>query len=294
MIYRGRFAPSPTGPLHAGSLLTAVGSYIDARANNGQWLVRIEDLDQPRSQPGAETQILEALEAYHLHWDGAVIRQSERTALYQSVLEQLIDQGAAYPCTCSRAELSARNALHHYDRHCLKNPLQPGRNQAYRLLAQGSAEFTDRLQGRQLSPAGQCGDFVIFRRDGYFAYHLAVVVDDQRQNISQVVRGSDLLEETAKHILLQRTLNYPTPSYLHLPLVLASDGQKLSKQSFARPLPLGEAEKRQQLCSALSRLGQQPPAELQSMEIDEILSWAITHWNIKRIPKNGVYSHEQD
>ncbi|GGC00209.1 glutamyl-Q tRNA(Asp) synthetase [Marinobacterium zhoushanense] len=283
----GRFAPSPTGPLHSGSLLAALASYLDIRAQQGRWLLRIEDLDPPREVAGASDQILYALERFRLHWDGTVSYQSQRLELYRAVLEQLQREGLAYPCQCSRKQLSERNALQHYDGHCRRHPPNRSALCAMRaVVCDSEFQFDDRIQGRRIYTGSDApGDFVIFRRDDFFAYQLAVVVDDAEQGITQVTRGADLIDETPRQLVLQQHLGYKRPSYAHLPVLTNAQGQKLSKQTFARPLDLDETMISSQLLGALQLLGQQPPAELYEGLAEEILAWAIAHWQIDRIPK---------
>jgi len=285
MSYRGRFAPSPTGPLHAGSILTAVASYLDAKASQGTWLVRIEDLDPPRTQAGAEQAILQALEAYALEWDEAVLRQSERLSIYQDFTEQLLANQSAYYCSCSRSELKRRGALQHYDGHCLQHPPITVEQRAIRAKGGLSVGFTDLIQGSQ--DAEEVSDFIIVRRDGLFAYQLAVVVDDHLQQINQIVRGKDLLLETPKQqILMQRLKFSQVKNYAHLPLVLAKDGQKLSKQTFAKPVAMDIDNIRNTLIRTLFLLGLKPPSELIYNDLSDIYTWAITHWNINKVPKD--------
>jgi len=246
--YRGRFAPSPTGPLHFGSLVAALASHCDARHHGGAWLVRIEDVDEPRSRAGAEDAILRTLAAYGMRWDGEVVRQSERTARYASALERLVAQRAAYPCACTRAELAAAPAgpigEHVYPGTC-RDGVAPGNaaraQRSWRVRVDGphggAVEFADALQGRVRQDLPRdVGDFVVRRADGLFAYQLAVVVDDAEQGITHVVRGADLIASTPRQILLQRLLGLPTPSYLHVPVAIDPSGAKLSKQTGAAPL----------------------------------------------------------
>jgi glutamyl-Q tRNA(Asp) synthetase len=249
-IYRGRFAPSPTGPLHFGSLVAALASYCDARHNGGEWLVRIEDVDEPRSRAGAEAAILTALERYGFEWDGAVVRQSERTALYAEALARLAAVGDAFECACTRKELEAAPigpaGERVYPGTC-RNGIPPdraGRRQrAWRLRVGGDPratriEYRDRLTGRQMQQLDRdVGDFVVRRADGLYAYQLAVVVDDAAQAVTHVVRGADLASSTPRQIFLQRLLGLPTPSYLHVPVAVNAVGMKLSKQTRAAPLP---------------------------------------------------------
>ena len=254
--YTGRFAPSPTGLLHAGSLVAALASWLDAHAHDGQWRVRIEDVDTPRCLPGAGEQILEQLALCGLVPDGEVLWQSQRGALYQQALDRLVAQGLAYPCACSRKDIEAAQALP-TERH--KAQVYPGTcreglngkpARAWRLnvqavrAARGLSEitrWTDRRLDSQAEDVAQAvGDFVLKRADGLWAYQLAVVVDDAAQGITDVVRGEDLCDNTARQIVLQHALNLPTPRYLHTPLVLGANGEKLSKQNGAQALDLGD------------------------------------------------------
>lgn len=284
MNYRGRFAPSPTGPLHLGSLLAALASYLDARANQGTWLVRIEDLDPPRIQTGAEQAILQALTAHGLEWDEPLVRQSERLDIYQQKLNELLSQGKAFHCGCSRAELKAREALHRYDGYCKQN--LPSESKLCAVRAEGgiSPSFLDLIQGQQASE--QVADFVIFRRDGFFAYQLAVVVDDHLQGITRVVRGKDLLDEAPKQLVLQKKLGFSQLEYAHTPLILAKDGQKLSKQTFAKAIGVSKDQVRDQIITLLEKLNQNPPKDLIYNEIKDILSWATKHWKPAKLPKD--------
>lgn len=244
----GRFAPSPTGPLHFGSLVAALASCCDARAAGGRWLLRIEDVDLPRTRPGADASIQRTLEAYGFRWDGTVVRQSERTTLYRAALGALRDAGAVYPCACSRRALAAAavgaGGERVYPGTCRAGLVgsPPGAALAWRLAIEPGAAarvaFHDRLQGPQVQDlAADVGDFVLQRADGLFAYQLAVVVDDAAQGVTHVVRGADLLASTPRQIYLQRRLGYPTPSYLHVPVAIDARGDKLSKQTRAAPLP---------------------------------------------------------
>ena len=296
--YRGRFAPSPTGPLHFGSLVAAVGSYLDAKYHHGTWLVRIEDLDTPRCVVGAADDILRTLEAFGLHWDEEVIYQSQRTAAYAEALHKLQERGAVYPCCCTRREI-ADSALHGiegpvYSGTC-RNGVPPGRGgRAWRLRTnlvrhsresgnddiQNSAqiiEFDDALQSHITQNLERdIGDFVVQRADGLFAYQLAVVVDDAFQNITHVVRGADLLHSTPRQIYLQRLLGLRTPNYLHLPIAVNARGEKLGKQTLASPIDKNDAAAT--LLDALVFLNQQPPAELKSGNAEEVLEWVVAHW----------------
>src|SRR6266705_4185441 len=287
--YRGRFAPSPTGPLHFGSLVAAVGSYLEARWNRGRWLVRMEDLDRPREARGASKAILEMLEAYGFEWDGKVVFQSRRDAAYGAALKRLAHERAVFPCACTRREISdstvsaAGESI--YPGTCRKG-LPPGRPvRAMRVRVDNAViAFEDMLQGRiEQNLAREVGDFIVRRADGLFAYQLAVVVDDFEQSITDVVRGADLLASTPRQVLLQRLLGYPGPRYIHLPVAVNRSGEKLSKQTLARPLAIEDAP--EQLVRALRFLGQAPPADLAVADVAEIWSWARPSWRSDTIPR---------
>lgn len=259
----GRFAPSPTGPLHLGSLVAAVGSWLYARAEGGRWLMRIEDIDTPRVVPGSAEEILAALRRYALDWDGEIVWQSQRTSLYERAIAQLRAQGLVYDCACSRADLQRAasaplGAEAVYPGTC-RNGIAPGKvARAIRFRVPDEViAFDDRIAGRiEENVAERSGDFVVRRADGLFAYQLAVVVDDGEQGVTQVVRGADLLASTPRQIALQRALGYPTPVYAHLPLVTNPDGSKLGKRDGALPLPtLDDARVRETLALALHHLG---------------------------------------
>lgn len=288
-MYTGRFAPTPSGPLHFGSLIAALASFLDARAHGGRWLVRIEDLDPPRCRPGAADTILRQLEAHGLEWDGEVVHQSSRTEAYREALEALRRLGLAYPCTCSRTEIRAQSSRMGregpiYPGTCRMRPPIPGRQHAVRLDTRGAViDFTDRLYGpiRQ-DIENELGDFVIWRVEDIASYHLAVVVDDTWQGVTFVVRGADLLDSTPRQILLQRLLGLAEPRYLHLPLALAANGQKLSKQNLAPALALETSAR--ELVRALHFLGQSPEPELAGARPEEIVAWAIPRWRPEAIP----------
>lgn len=280
----GRFAPSPTGPLHFGSLLAAIGSYAEARSKGGLWLLRIEDIDPPREQPGAATNILRSLEAHGLHWDGPVLWQSQRSEYYEAALDLLRHQGDLYACQCSRSELARAGVI-----DCLGSCRSAGhREGAWRLRTAeaGNIRFHDRLRG-ELSEDIQhsCGDFVLKRRDGLYAYQLAVVVDDAASGVTEVVRGADLLDNTARQCWLMQRLSLPRPRYLHLPLVVSHDGQKLSKQNHAPALDNERAS--DNLWQALHCLQQQPPATLRTATVADILAWAVENWRTEAIPTHS-------
>ncbi len=289
--YRGRFAPSPTGPLHFGSLVAAVGSYLDARAHGGEWLLRIEDVDTPRNVTGAADGILATLAAYGFAWDGPVLWQSTRFAAYAAALERLLAAGLAYGCACSRKEI-ADSGSHPaidgglaYPGTC-RHGLPTGRTaRAWRLRVDDTATgFVDRLQGRILQHLeSDVGDFVLRRADGLFAYQLAVAVDDEFQGISDVVRGADLLASTPRQIWLQHCLGYATPRYAHLPVACNAVGEKLSKQTLAPALALGQAAA--QLVRALDFLGQKAPTALAAAPVATVWDWALAHWSFAAIPR---------
>jgi glutamyl-Q tRNA(Asp) synthetase len=286
--YRGRFAPSPTGPLHFGSLIAAVGSYLDARHHGGEWLLRIEDLDPPREVAGASDAILRTLETFGLHWDGPVVYQSRRDAVYSSALEELARKGYLFGCACTRREI-ADSAIRSeaglvYPGTC-RGGLPAGRRaRALRVrVEQRSMELVDRLQGslrQQLDR--EVGDFIIRRADGLVAYQLAVVADDADQQITHVVRGADLLDSTPRQLYLQQLLELPAPSYLHLPVAVDADDEKLSKQTFARDVIAGKGNSA--LLDVLTFLNQELPDSPRDASQDELRQWAIAHWKPGRIP----------
>jgi len=284
---RGRFAPSPTGPLHFGSLVAAVASYVDAKSSAGEWLLRIEDLDTKRNVPGAAQAFLRDLEALGFAWDGPVLYQSTRLAHYRQALERLRARGELFGCACTRREI-ADSALgvdgaRRYPGTC-RGGMPPGRSaRAFRLrVDHGVVCFHDRVQGRLCQDVAQAvGDFVLLRADGQFAYQLAVVVDDAAQGVSDVVRGADLLDSTARQIYLQRLLGLPAPRYLHVPVAANAAGEKLSKQTLATAVDV--AQPRPALCAALRFLGHAPPGELCRGNLAEIWAWAFANWDPARI-----------
>ncbi|MHB8914755.1 MAG: tRNA glutamyl-Q(34) synthetase GluQRS [Thiobacillus sp.] len=290
--YIGRFAPSPTGPLHFGSLVAALGSWLDARAAGGRWLVRMEDLDRPRCVPGAADTILRQLESYGLTWDGTVLAQSSRDEAYKLALQQLRESGAVYRCVCTRSQLSdaPRNAQGEtiYAGTCRGRAVDAHTPHAWRVRApEDVIRCTDRVFGEiAQSIAAEVGDFVVKRADSLFAYQLAVVVDDAHQHITHIVRGADLLWNTPRQIALQRLLGLPTPSYAHLPLVTNTLGQKLSKQTLAPALP--EHDQSQVLSEALGVLGHAPSSMLLNAPPMELLASARVHWRIEAIPTQST------
>lgn len=292
-MYLGRFAPSPTGPLHLGSLVAAVGSYLEAKSNQGQWLVRMEDLDPPREQPGAASQILRTLENCGFEWDGTVLYQSQRYTYYETALQQLMALDMVYPCTCSRKEIqdSALMGIEGmiYSGICRNTPTKPEYLQCSWRLKTSPNEviYTDMLRGIQSqSIARDIGDFILKRSDGLYAYQLGVVVDDAAQGITHVVRGADLLASTPRQIYLQQLLGYITPQYAHLPVVVNQQGEKLSKQTLARPLDTKNTV--QEFWTALNLLGQNPPAELCTASQQTLWDWAHLHWRLDAVPSCNV------
>ncbi len=287
----GRFAPSPTGPLHFGSLVAAVGSYLDARCRGGRWLLRMEDVDAPRNVPGAAEDILSTLERMGFEWDGEVLWQSRRLDAYRAALDALRARGLAFPCGCTRKEIAdSQSSLTagvelRYPGTC-RAGLPAGREaRAWRLRGvPGAVGFRDRLQGEMAQDVLESvGDFVLLRADGLFAYQLAVVVDDAAQGVTDVVRGADLLDSTPRQIALQRALGLPTPVYLHLPVAANSAGEKLSKQTLARAI--AGRPPAALLSAALAFLGQPLPPDGARLPLPELWAWALAHWNPAAIPR---------
>jgi glutamyl-Q tRNA(Asp) synthetase len=279
--YRGRFAPSPTGPLHFGSLVAATASYLDARAAGGEWLVRIEDVDRPRSVPGAADEILRTLERFGFAWDGSVVYQSARQDLYLAALEHLKQGGFAFPCGCSRREIeTGQNSV--YPGTCRGGLHRERAVRSWRVrVPEDLVCFDDRVQGRWCQQlASEVGDFVVLRADGFFAYQLAVVVDDGEQGITDVVRGVDLMDSTPRQLYLQRLLASPTPRYLHVPVAVNSRGEKLSKQTLAAPAGCNSPV--ETLHKVLRFLGQSTPEE--TLNLADFWDWAIGHWRPDTVP----------
>ncbi|EGL53240.1 glutamyl- and glutaminyl-tRNA synthetase [Methylophaga aminisulfidivorans MP] len=295
--YIGRYAPSPTGPLHFGSLVTAVASYLEAKTQSGKWLLRMEDLDKPREMPGAADEILRTLESYGFEWDGEVVYQSQRSDLYQSYLDQLIDKQRVYPCNCSRREIAD---IAHAG---IEGPIYPGscrhglsshRQQiAWRLRVDSDRlVFSDRVYGNfQHHLKNDFGDFILKRADGLFAYQLAVVVDDAEQGITHVVRGADLLNSTSRQIYLQQQLGVSTPSYTHIPLVKNAQGEKLSKQTAAPAIKDKEAAA--QLINALCFLGLDVTALSSAMPVSTLWQWALPHWQLSGVQKKIIQKNSE-
>jgi glutamyl-Q tRNA(Asp) synthetase len=287
----GRFAPSPTGPLHFGSLVAALASYCDARARGGRWLVRIEDVDQPRSRASAERAILRTLSRYGFRWDGDVVRQSERTAHYVHALEQLREAGLVYACACTRREMeqAPRNATGEriYPGTCRNAAIDPNAPRVAQRIRVDDAlvEYVDAAQGLQRQDvAREVGDFIVRRADGWFAYQLAVVVDDAHQGVTSIVRGADLLPSTPRQIYLQRALGVATPEYLHVPVAINAAGEKLSKQTGATALPDDAVPA---LVSAWRFLDQPPPHALPPSAA-AFMAHAVSAWTRARLPPTAM------
>ncbi|WP_304334744.1 tRNA glutamyl-Q(34) synthetase GluQRS [Conchiformibius steedae] len=289
--YVGRFAPSPTGHLHIGSLLAAFASYVDAKAHNGRWLVRIEDLDPPREIAGAADNILRTLEAFGFEWDNQVVYQSQRHHLYEEALETLKKQNLVYSCTCSRKQWqeNAKQGIDGwiYNGHCAHiSQTTTNKTPAWRLrVNHQEISFQDRIVGfYSQNLAEEIGDFILLRADGFWAYQLAVVVDDAEQGITHIVRGQDLLISTPRQIFLQQCLNFQSPQYAHLPLLTNIYGQKWSKQTLAPALNLTQQEI---LLRQVSDYLNIPTAPKVSYPKD-LLDWAIQNWDIQSIPKQSI------
>ncbi|MEM8593219.1 MAG: tRNA glutamyl-Q(34) synthetase GluQRS [Pseudomonadota bacterium] len=277
--YRGRFAPTPSGSLHLGSLFTAVASYLDARSHNGTWLIRMDDLDPPRTQAGAAQHIIDCLTAHGLVSDEPIRHQSACNEGYAQRIQQLIEQNALFPCTCSRQMLKKHSHYPHTCHHNTLASLPPNTEYAWRIHTRDADTLTfgDQLQGcqsHQLLDLG--GDFVVQRKDALYAYHLASVHDDAEQGITHIVRGNDLLLSTPQHIFLQRQLNLPQPKYLHLPVLVTPDGHKLSKQFASAALQIDTAVDNLKLVLSLLK---QPPPPASMTHCHDVLTWGTEHWN---------------
>lgn len=280
--YIGRFAPSPSGELHFGSLIAAIGSYLQARAQKGIWRVRIEDIDPPREVPGAADTILRQLEHYGLNWDGDVLWQSQRHDAYRERLAWLQAQGLSYCCTCTRARIQSVGGV--YDGHCRSLNHGPEHAAVRVKQRQPVTCFTDGLLGEIHADARLAReDFIIHRRDGLFAYNLAVVVDDHFQGVNEIVRGADLIEPTVRQISLYQLFGWPVPDYIHLPLAVNEKGMKLSKQNHAPALPTGDP--RPVLINALQFLNQDVTHEWQDLRTEELLENAVARWSLNSVPK---------
>ena len=279
--YVGRFAPTPSGPLHFGSLVAALASFLDARAHQGQWLVRIEDIDPPRCQDGASDDILRTLDTFGLHWDGYIGYQSQQQQSYLHALEQLQQQDLLYPCICSRSQLQGQTI---YPGNCRNQSPPSEQASAWRIKVPCmKLGFDDLIMpAYEENLAQQVGDFILQRKDGLFAYQLAVVVDDAQQGITHVIRGADLYQQTPRQVFLQRCLNLSTPSYGHIPLIINNAGQKLSKQNLATAISASQGP--ELMSQALQRLGQNLPSELKGAPVAEQLAWSIASWKRKKVP----------
>ncbi len=292
--YIGRFAPSPTGPLHFGSLVAALGSYLQARRHQGRWLLRIEDIDPPREIPGAVSSIMTILDTYGFEWDGPVTYQSQRHALYEDVLHQLRSKNRLYACDCSRkiiAETNPRGNPQRYPGTCRNRGLRHRHGAtpcSLRLRTEDTIlSFNDLVQGLiRHNIYRENGDFILFRRDGFYAYALAVSIDDMQQGITEVVRGNDLLDSTICQIYLIQQLGGTVPDYAHLPVVNNVEGKKLSKQTGAPPLTFDQPAK--QLCQALNVLGHSPPPDLARATVAEFWRWAWQNWRLKQVPLKSI------
>lgn len=281
-MYIGRFAPSPSGPLHFGSLVAALGSYFQAKVNHGKWLVRIEDIDPPREMPGAAKLILETLEAYHLQWDGDVLYQSDRLQVYQQQIDDWLNKGQAYLCQCTRKQIKASGGL--YQGVCRNKRLTDEQSCAVRLVMQHPVDaFNDEAYGLfNIDNNLAHEDFIIKRRDGLFAYNLAVVLDDIYQGVTEVVRGADLIEPTGRQISLYKTLGVPPVRYVHLPLAIDDSGNKLSKQNHATAIDIQNPKKT--LLAAMHFLGFTIAPSLSNENMDNILRWGVENWHLSQLP----------
>ncbi len=284
--YIGRFAPSPTGPLHLGSLVAALGSYLDAKANSGLWLLRIEDIDPPREMTGAKDLILGQLEDHGLYWDSIAIYQSQRLDIYQECFDQLKHNQHLYACDCPRHRVRDLNGI--YDGKCRDRDLNFDVDTAIRVcLTEKNIGWDDLILGAQSFSFDELGgDFIVRRRDGLFSYQLAVAVDDGLKGVTHVIRGADLLDSTARQTYLHTLLGLVSPEYGHLPMVMNNLGQKLSKQTHAPALDSNKS--RENLALSLNILGLNPPKDISENSCEEILAWAISHWNINSVPTNPV------
>ena len=282
-LYIGRFAPSPTGPLHFGSLVAALSSYLDAKCNTGLWLVRVEDLDPPREPAGTSDLILDQLVTLGLEWDKEVLFQSTRIDEYESALNELSQKSLTYRCDCTRSSIRARGAI--YDGYCRTREKAPSDNFAIRVKTSNTPiKFRDGIMGPyKQNLEKEVGDFVVLRKDNLFAYHLAVVVDDDFQQITHVVRGSDLIDSTPRQIYLQEKLGLRTPNYAHIPIAVNDQDEKLSKQNFSQGIEVKDASAL--VFKSLKFLGQDPPNTMIKASVREQLQWAMCNWDIHNVPK---------
>lgn len=287
MAYVGRFAPSPSGPLHFGSLIAATASYLDARHQHGQWLVRIDDIDRPRVVSGASQQILQTLETYGFQWDAEVVYQSQRLSLYQDAISQLIQQKQAFFCDCSRKQIFQRHPQGLYQGFCRTRQLRDDANHALRFaVPHHSLHYQDLIQGNVIiDPQAELGDFVIRRADGVMGYHLVCAVDDLEQGVTHVIRGCDLLVSSFAQRLISQALASRELIYGHHPLAMSREHIKLSKSANSPPIDPLQAPAT--LWRALAFLNQQPPIELQNATLNEIWQWAFQHWCLAAIPQRA-------
>lgn len=285
--YKGRFAPSPSGELHFGSLVAAVGSYLQAKSNNGQWLIRIEDIDETRTVPHSASSILSTLDLFGFEWDEEIIHQSHRIERYEYYLKKLLDDGLIYACDCSRNKLKQENTGGVYPGYCRQKSGLSSKPHALRCLTTAQQiSFNDQIQGLQtIDLEKECGDFIVKRRDGFFAYQLAVVVDDAEQGITEIVRGTDLLSATAQQVYLQQQLGFNQTQYAHLPIVMHKNGNKLSKSH--QDLPLEKQRPVEIMTKALIFLNQSPPEDLSTASLKDFWAWSIQNWDIDRVPANS-------
>ena len=289
MHYRGRFAPSPTGPLHFGSVVAALASYLDARRHQGEWLVRIDDIDRLRERPGSASHILSTLERFGMHWDGDVVYQSQRRQFYQQALEELHADGLIYGCNCSRKQVAAVAAPgiegFIYPGSCRNSNIMQAESHSLRLRTNNHAiHFDDRIQGAVVQRIrSEIGDFILRRGDGIISYQLATAVDDHHQGITDIVRGEDLLLSSPRQIFIRQLLKMPQPDYAHLPLVTNTDGSKLSKSSDAWPVDIKNPVRT--LNQALDFLGQQ---QVQAENLEEFWPQAIHNWNIQAVKPASI------
>jgi len=291
MSYRGRFAPTPSGPLHFGSIVAAVGSWLEARTRSGAWHLRIDDLDPPRVVPGADEAIRRCLTAFELHWDGPILRQGTRGSVYAAAFERLQRSGLVYPCACSRREIAAQGRMGAegpiYPGTCRKGMPAGASVRAWRMRTEGATvEFDDRVLGVQRRDLERdAGDFVLLRADGVWSFHLASTVDDAQMQMTDIVRGADLLESSARQVHVLRALGHPIPTFVHLPVALDAHGEKLSKQTQAPAVDASRAG--ETLYQALNFLGQDVPDTLRRAGAREVLAWAQVHWDLQRVGKTS-------
>lgn len=285
IIPYGRFAPSPTGHLHLGSLYTALASFLSARSKQGKWFIRIDDLDTPRNVKGSADSILFTLDTYQLHWDDKVAYQSKQLDVYEQILDDLTRKGLTYPCVCSRKTLSTLATNDVYPGICRDKQSSPVSHSALRIKTDDRyISFKDGLQGHlEHCLSSRHGDFILKRKDQLIAYQFAVVIDDFRQHINEVVRGFDLLDSTPRQIYLHQLLAYPVPDYMHLPVIVDQQGYKLSKQTNASKVDLTAPER--VIFKLLNLLKQNPPPELEYASLNEQLGWAVSHWNPEHLIK---------